>query len=217
MYAVVIVIMMVKIHKCRDEFYIRKEFLVILLWFVILAVVYYALITPLVPQDLNIRIIVINIFAAICIYVITLISTYWVIQKYHKQHAANLELQHALSVDHSSTDKCLSLEQILSKQEWFDIFADHLVREFSIENLAFLFETMQIKHEAIKNKLILKEDAGAVIAMTSRRLNKVRRKHVRLSGINELKQSIQYVVNEYIYRDAHNPVNISSNGRMHIL
>ena len=46
----------------------------------------------------------------------------------------------------------MSLESILLSKDGFDLFATHLVNEFSIENLAFVFEVMQIKNEAINHR-----------------------------------------------------------------
>ena len=52
-----------------------------------------------------------------------------------------------------SRNRRLSLQDTFRLKNGFDYFANHLVREFSVENLFFLFEAMQIKNECIQNKL----------------------------------------------------------------
>ena len=49
--------------------------------------------------------------------------------------------------------KNMTLEQIMSCKDGFDLLADHLVREFCIENLLFLYEMAQIKHQLITAEL----------------------------------------------------------------
>ncbi|ETO11945.1 hypothetical protein RFI_25431, partial [Reticulomyxa filosa] len=40
----------------------------------------------------------------------------------------------------------LTLEEVISKRNGFELFASHLVKELSLENILFLMEYMQLKH-----------------------------------------------------------------------
>ncbi len=74
-------------------------------------------------------------------YYLAFISTHWVIHKYNKQC-----LQ-------TPSNKQLSLEYILSDATGFTLFADYLVKQFSIEHLLFLFDIMKLKQELIAMEL----------------------------------------------------------------
>ena len=95
-----------------------------------------------------------NIWTVIAAYVACFISTKWVIKQYHKQQSDNLEIQKLLTSNQEAHKHHLPLEDILSRSASFDLFANHLVKEFSIENLAFVFEVMQIKLETVNRGFV---------------------------------------------------------------
>ena len=103
----------------------------------------------LLPPASNIRLVVTNIGAAIGSFGVSMISTYWVVRQYQHQLCANIESQ--TSTDQDVIANRLTLEEILNCKDGFDLFANHLVKEFSIENLMFVFEVMQIKYEVIQH------------------------------------------------------------------
>ena len=107
----------------------------------------YAVISALFHIQSEVRAIIINVWVNGFCYVYCFISTYWVIRQYHKQLR---ELS-----DDKMIFKELTLDEILMSKDGFDLFANHLVNEFSIEHLAFLYEMMQIKQEAIDNRCVL--------------------------------------------------------------
>ena len=129
---------------------ITEEFIILII-FLAMAVVCYGLFLLVLPTGSNIRLVVSNIASAIGCYVISMISTYWVIQQYYKQLDKNIEEQTSMDEDIIANRR--TLEEILSTKDGFDLFAHHLVKEFSIENLAFIFEVMKIKKDAINNGL----------------------------------------------------------------
>ena len=89
------------------------------------------------------RLLIMNIWACGVCYAYCFIATYWVIWQYKKQ-LKQFEVDGGI--------KKMSLEELLLSKDGFDLFATHLVNEFSIENLAFIFEVMRIKKEAIKHR-----------------------------------------------------------------
>ncbi len=207
------------------------------MWFMCFAVISYIGLVLLFPSASNIRLVITNLFAAIGCYTICLISTYWVIKQYYKQLCANIEEQ--TSKDLKGDIRRFSLEEILSTKDGFDLFANHLVKEFSIENLAFLFEVMQVKDEAINNglcfyygyiyiyrqilviseliiiyRLICRESVGFLFPISQERLTKVRRRNSNIYGINDLKDNIRYIMEQYMYNGAEYGVNVSSFTRM---
>eukprot|EP01084_Bolivina_argentea_P292317 502507_1 len=220
LYVVFIIVMVIKIRACRDEFYIRKEFFVIMLTFAAYGIVYAAFVLPFTPEGSMIRLVVMNIFVTSACYIACFISTYWIIKQYEKQkelHVGSVELQTSPSMTQSSSQSRMSLEDIISKQDGFDLFAIHLVKEFAIENLAFVFEVMQIKNEAIHSKLISEDDVGLLVPVASERIQKIKRKQCQVKGINDLKENIKYIVDEYIYQGAEHCINISSFTRIAVL
>ena len=113
----------------------------------LIAITFWIISVILFPPYSNMRIICGNIATNGVSYFTCLLQTYWVIGQYVKQlklHANSEELTH------------FKLEQVLCTKDGFDLFANHVVKEFSVENLFFVFEVMQMKHELISNKLVIK-------------------------------------------------------------
>merc|ERR1712154_226288 len=92
----------------------------------------------------------------------------------------------------------------------FDLFANHLVKEFSIENLFFIFEMVQIKHELIVNQLIEEQDVGVMVPINFHTVNTLRRKNNYIYTKDEMEKNISYIMNQYIDRTAEFCINISS-------
>ena len=92
----------------------------------------------------------INLITCMPVYLMCFVSTYWAIKQYEKQqkHQSLLQRQKSLnSTAREHIENRLSLEDILATKDGFDVFANHLVKEFSIENLFFVYEMVQIKNE----------------------------------------------------------------------
>ena len=96
----------------------------------------------------NIRLIITNITMTIMCYCCSFISTKWVITRYQKEL-----IKKTICLNTSVLENNISFEDILSSKTGFKLFADHLVKEFSIEHLFFLFEIMLIKNDLLATKL----------------------------------------------------------------
>eukprot|EP01084_Bolivina_argentea_P029355 54479_1 len=161
------------VRSVRDGFFVQKELKLILMWMMFMGVIYGGVIAPLINPISNLYILIMNIWTSQGLYVFSLVPTYWVLKQYEKQLSLNSlkkkkkikiedeksnSTQNSRKIQVEYTDK-MSLEEILKTKDGFDIFANHLIREFSIENLFFVFEVMQAKNEVITKKLINKFDA----------------------------------------------------------
>ena len=98
-----------------------------------------------IPIDWNLRVIISDLWGSFGSFGFILLSTYWVIRQYNNELLRNDALRNGES-------KKMSLEDILATKDGFDLFANHLVNEFSIENLTFVFQVMQMKYEAMKSR-----------------------------------------------------------------
>ena len=105
--------------------------------------------------DAYFRIVCENLLCSLTCYAFSLIPTYWINKQYRKQEKWNMRFSNFNNADDKSQSiRYISLEDILSTKDGFDLFADHLVREFSIENLFFVFEVVQIKNEVLKHRYV---------------------------------------------------------------
>ena len=112
---------------------ISDEFIVTILWLLVWVAIYGGLIIPFVPIDTYIRMVVTNVFASCSLYGAALISTWWVVWMYERELKKNNEVRNIDKKQH------ISLENILKNADSFDFFANHLVKEFCIENGACVF------------------------------------------------------------------------------
>ena len=101
----------------------------------------------LTAPEWDIRVICNNMLLGYAGYAVILVYTFWVLRKYKQQMSAQ-------QVDDEENIKRLSLKQVLSTKIGFKLFADHLVRELSIEHLFFLYEIMQLKYELLYQKYV---------------------------------------------------------------
>lgn len=135
-----------------------------------------------------------------------MIPTVWVIRQYNEDNRGRAK---------SLADK--SLEDILLSKDGFDLFASHLVKEFSTENLFFVFEMMQMKAECVRNGLLQQDDIGISIQFNEHYLEKWKRTGSQIYNLQDLKREVLYIIEQYIYDDSVKTVNISSFTRMAIL
>eukprot|EP01084_Bolivina_argentea_P029354 54478_1 len=219
------------VRSVRDGFFVQKELKLILMWMMFMGVIYGGVIAPLINPISNLYILIMNIWTSQGLYVFSLVPTYWVLKQYEKQLSLNSlkkkkkikiedeksnSTQNSRKIQVEYTDK-MSLEEILKTKDGFDIFANHLIREFSIENLFFVFEVMQAKNEVITKKLINKFDAGVMISIDIQRMAKTRRiNHNEINDVNDLRKTWGYIMEQYIKSNAEFPINISSNSRIGI-
>ena len=91
----------------------------------------------------SIRAVCVNLWACGFCYTYCFVATYWVIEQYKKQ---------LNQFDMNAEVTQMKLKDILSSKDGFDLFAAHLVNEFSIENLAFIFDVMGVKRECVSHR-----------------------------------------------------------------
>ena len=111
----------------------------------------------------------------------------------------------------SPNTRQLEFEEVISNKSAFDLFAVHLVGEFSIENLAFLLEAMQIKQDLVDGKLCSQNEVGLVVPMAPERMERTRRrKKSEQYTVQDLRENVKYLMQQYVQRCARCGVNLSS-------
>ena len=83
-------------------------------------------------------------------YAYCFIATRWVNKQYGKIKKYEDEVTEKVK---NGESKGLLLTEILSTKDGVDLYAYHLVKEFNIENLLFIFEMMIIKNQLISSEL----------------------------------------------------------------
>eukprot|EP01083_Nonionella_stella_P067055 177098_1 len=209
-----------KVRKCRDEFMIQKEFKIYGMM-LLAAIVTYVIIQMVSTAASNWRIMLMNMFTCTACYTMSFVSTHWVIKQYNTQRK-KLELCTQLLLSNSASvmnevKSRLTLTEVVSTKDGFDSFANHLVREFAIENLFFVFEVVQIKNELVSNRLIDVGNIGVTIAIDFHRMERLRRKESSIHTVEEMKTNIEYIVQQYVLMEGEYTVNISSTTRNRLM
>eukprot|EP01083_Nonionella_stella_P020393 56537_1 len=203
-----------KVRKCRDEFMIQKEFRIYGIS-LIGVIVLYIILQMVSTAGTNLRYILFNMFTCFCCYIMAFVSTHWAITQFNAQRNKHQPLLDETNLNKSvdevqkDVESRLSLEDVLSSRDGFDVFANHLVREFSIENLFFVFEMVQLKKELMKHRLITEQDIGAMIAMDFHRVNRLKRKDSCIYSVDDMKTNIEYIVRNYIEMNGAYSINVS--------
>ena len=112
--------------------------------------IYSVVVVPFLGYESITRLLVINFVMSLGCYAYCFISTAWVNHQYAKQTKYYKQLR--VNTVEKPGYQNMTLEEVLSTRDGFDVLADHLVKEFSIENLLFLFDIMQIKNQLISTK-----------------------------------------------------------------
>jgi len=158
----------------------------------------------------------------------TYISTKWVIDQFHKRRRR--------SITQSQINGAVSLSMLLKSKEGFEAFAAHLVHEFCIENLLFLFEAMHFKMQCLRSGLIRYRYAGVMMEFDHEIMNldddpdahSHRRKSsnprtlttsqsdggggdpsATISNMDEFYANFHYIVDRYVYEHSEYSINIS--------
>ena len=219
----VIIIMFIlafKIRKCKDMFRIQREFYVALVVYIVVIIFYLALTTIYKDPASTERRIVINLIACVAPHTIGFVATFWAVRQCRKQYYKELKSKMGDTTrkfSDSSAFSEMTLEHILATRDGFDLFANHLVKEFSIENLFFIFELVQIKNELLTHRMINRDDIGTMMDIDFHRMDRTKRSKSIIYSMDELKDNIRYIMNQYIYSDAEFCVNISAHSRRDII
>ena len=113
-----------------------------ILWVFVL-LTYSAGIQPFAPPNTRIKMVIMNVYITFYLYGFVLVSTAYIYKKYNEQKRYKNCLHHDIPR--------FKLEDILCTKQGFDLFASHLVHEYSLENLGFIFEMMVIKSKCIES------------------------------------------------------------------
>ena len=127
---------------------------------------------------------------------------------YQTNARESVRLRRVESISHT---KQMPLEDLLSTKDGFDIFANQLVKEFSIENLFFVYEVMQTKKDAITHKLLKRDEVGIFMEMD---YGIVRRQGSVVYNIDDLKKNFRHIRDQYIITSGEYCVNISAMTRL---
>ena len=118
------------------------------------------------------------------------------------------ESAHSMSLRRlDSTKLQMPLEELLSTKDGFDLFANQLVKEFSIENLFFVYEVMQTKRDAIDHNLVESEEVGLFMEMD---YGIVRRQDSSVYNVEDLNKNLRHITEQYIMQSGEFCVNISA-------
>ena len=104
----------------------------------------------------------------------------------------------------------------MSYKEGFESFAEQLVREFSIKNLLFLLEMVQIKDQILARKLLKSAQIEFMLEFDKKVMH-IRRENSKIRNMDECMVNIGWIVDHYIDAYADYAVNISSTVRNRIL
>lgn len=153
-----------------------------------------------------------NLSCACTSYTFAFASTWWVIKQYEK----TLKAKSDKNTDATSIE-FMSLEQVFNTDDGFEVFANHLVNEFSTENLFFVLEMMQIKNQIQQNKSLKVNNVGLRITVCKEILDEFCRDDAKIIDLDTFRMNIMYIMNEYIYDYSEHSVNISAPTRHGII
>ncbi|ETO21967.1 hypothetical protein RFI_15235 [Reticulomyxa filosa] len=138
---------LIKVKSLSDGFNIRRElnscfvvfFVSFLLYLLIMVYGYFR------PDDIKVRMIASTFLITTTINVVAYIKAYFIVVAAYRKDPVDQAL--LAEIDE------LPLEVLLSKRDWFQAFMQHLVSEFSIENLLFTCEVQQFRSTLHYQKL----------------------------------------------------------------
>jgi len=194
-----ILVLSCKVRHAHDHLNIRTEFQY-------LGIIALATIATVVTIDCTfahasalkstVRIVCFTLISAPFYY----ISTKWVIDQYELRMAENVKrTKHA-----EHCQRKVSLHGIFADKDYFDLFAQHLVREFSIENLLFLLDVTHFKAQCVKAQFV-ESDADAISFTFART---VTRPNSEVTDAISFLENLCYIHQRYIAQSAEYPINI---------
>eukprot|EP01084_Bolivina_argentea_P126359 223745_1 len=145
LYTMILIIAASKIRTCRDECFFLdelKRFGILCILFLILYLILWLLLFNYISLQLFLILVYVQ-FTMLFIFPFCLIATKWVIN----------ENQRRMSYAGNTNDK-IKFRDIIRNEVAFELFAGHMINEFAIENLLFLFETTYFKQHCLQGQLI---------------------------------------------------------------
>ena len=153
-----------KIPDFSDNFYVCKEAKLMAFYLRIAVVTYIAcyIINVVVGQSV-ITWMLIEFVGVISAFICPFISTFWVLKQVRSKSIIVPDSSFQVDPDTPATPDLtqdLELEDVLGREDSFSAFMQHLIREFSMENLLALIEFVQFKNLVISTFNIDKRDIG---------------------------------------------------------
>eukprot|EP01083_Nonionella_stella_P172512 592263_1 len=109
-------------------------------------------------------------------------------------------IEHNLYVQQQNdTQATVKLSNIVKNEETFELFALYLVKEFSIENLIFLYESTRFKEKCVADGFVKEGEMGKVVQFPNK---------IKSMQANE-KVNYEYIVKRFIDEDAPDCINIA--------
>eukprot|EP01083_Nonionella_stella_P083206 229949_1 len=186
-----------KVRHFKDELFIHAEFK----WSALIASIAlctYIIATIILRNHVAMQKLARHVSLSMEFAVWIYVSTKWVLDKY----AIHYHMQHHIHVQNQSdTQATVHLFDILKNEETFELFALYLVKEFSIENLIFLYHSTQFKETCVRDGFIKEEEMGRVVIQFPKKIKSMQ--------TNE-SMNYEYLVKRYADLNAHDSINIAS-------
>eukprot|EP01084_Bolivina_argentea_P093456 168071_1 len=201
-------IIAIKVRKFSDDYYIKMEMKLVLLWFIIFCVIFVGVVIPFLTMGSVTRVCTMAYLTCFVAFGCVLTWTAYPIYQLQKRNKL-LQLQ-------NSHNKCMSFTRFLSYRDGFESFAEQLIREFSLENLLFLLEMTQIKKQILNIGLLDNTQIGFMLDFNNKVMH-VKRQQTSIQNISDCLKNIGYIVDNYISDFGDYSINISSAIRNKIL
>eukprot|EP01084_Bolivina_argentea_P059727 109108_1 len=188
-----------KIRPCRDQIFVHIEFKYLGYIGLCTTIIYIG--TTVIFADAAVVVVARSIMITTDIILLTYTSTKWVMDRNDDRISKN---ENENRVGHH-----VKLQEVLQDDDMFDLFTLHLVKEFSIENLMFVFSAMQFKLECVNNGFVSIEGIGTVLDFGVK-TNALKREDAIIDDMKSFCDNLQYIFNRFIDVKAFYCVNISS-------
>eukprot|EP01083_Nonionella_stella_P008869 25675_1 len=209
---VLIIALAFKVKSCRDEyfFYAEQKRIGVICTFYIIAQVFFVQIFDDSKQELAIY---------LCSMIVStagiLVLTKWVIIQLKTRNMLE-QIQHSNCVDG------IEFKDILTNTHAFDYFALHLVSEYSLENLLFLYESMKLKSECLNSGLLEMEDIGLYLEFAEPQAMSPTSRVRTMTAFNAMDMesfhnTFRVLVNKYLVETSEYAVNVSYDTRAMLL
>eukprot|EP01083_Nonionella_stella_P156258 505803_1 len=189
-----VLIIAYKVRHFRDELFIHAEFK----WGALiasLAIASYIVTTIIFGEHVAMQKLVRHVLLTVELAVWIHLCTKWVLDKYRMQL-----IEHNLYVQQQNdTQATVKLSNIVKNEETFELFALYLVKEFSIENLIFLYESTRFKEKCVADGFVKEGEMGKVVQFPNK---------IKSMQANE-KVNYEYIVKRFIDEDAPDCINIA--------
>jgi len=188
-----------KVRSCRDQMFIRQE-----LQLQAMLILIIMLIDTTLHAAKPTAIVVTALYCAMSIIIAleSYVWTKWSIRKYTQRES--IMSAGPLHPDHAPT-----LGALLQHPDGFDLFADFLVSEISIENLLFLFEAGEFIGQCIRWQFVSEDDLKVDLKIHKVQSSRCSDASVLAAPMGTFLSNVFYLFARYIDTNAQYSINIS--------